>query len=323
MKIIPALLIQCLMTAALSSLFFPDRAMALEGNLMREAIEGAVYIYAPSTTPCASVASPVPPRKALRPIGSGFIVVLKPERGAAPVNGRAQGYPFLITAQHVIGNRDSIIIRMNRSDKPEFACFPYTLVTEGKDQNVFPSQRTEVDLIAIRLPDFPDTAFAVFDYSMIMDEDIMKKEGVSEGTDIFTVGYLFGYSGNRQNFSVVRFGKAALLSNEAWYQSDSPRNMREQAYLVELQSEHGLSGTPVMLQSPQLRLDKDGIYRHQRVKPYVIGVLKGGLRSWVGGDQGIAAIEPAHHLRELLKKIADQLTASGTPIDLEASGSGK
>ena len=62
--------------------------------------------------------------------------------------------------------------------------------------------------------------------------------------------------------------------------------MDEQAYLAELQSERGLSGTPVMLRNPRLRLDRDGIYRYQQVKPYVIGVLKGGLRSWVGRGSG-------------------------------------
>ncbi len=320
---IRAWLIRCLMAAALSGFFFPDRVPAQEGNLLREAIEGAVFIYDSSAAPCAPVVESVPPRKTLRPIGSGFIVVLKPYPDAVSAGDRMQTYPFLITAHHVIGNRDAIIVRMNRSDRPELVCFPVKLITEGKNQNVFASQRAEVDLIAIRLPDIHNTAFAEYNYSMIMDEDLMKKEGVCEGTDIFTVGYLFGYTGERQNLSVVRFGKVALLSHEAWYHSDSPRNMDEHAYLAELQSERGLSGTPVMLRNPRLRLDRDGIYRYQQVKPYVIGVLKGGLRSWVGGDQGMAAIEPAYHLRALLKRIADQLAASGIPIDLGSPGSDK
>ena len=201
---------------------------------------------------------------------------------------------------------------MNRSDKPEFVCFAVRLIKEGKSKNVFTGNRTEVDLVAIRLPDLPNIAPAVFDFSMIMDEDLMKKERVSEGTDIFTFGYLFGYSGKKQNFTVVRFGKVARLSNEAWYHSDSPRNMDEQAYLVQLQSEPGLSGAPVILQSPQLRLDKDGTFHYQQVKPYIIGVVKGGLRSWVGGDQGIAAIEPSYNLRDLLKKVTDQLSGGGS-----------
>jgi hypothetical protein len=142
----------------------------------------------------------------------------------------------------------------------------------------------------------------------------MSREKVSEGADIFTFGYLYGYAGNRQNFVVVRFGKVAKLSNEAWYHSDPPRNMDEQAYVVQLQSEPGMSGAPVILQSPQLRLDKDGTFYYQHVKPYVLGVLKGHLRSWVGGDQGIAVIEPSYNLRDLLKKVADQLKA-GVPAE--------
>ena len=313
---------QCLVAAVFVGFLFAENVYGQERSLVRDAIESAVYIYASSTSPCESVVPPIPPRKALRPIGSGFIAVLKPQVSVS-AGGSVQTYPFLITARHVIGDRDSVIIRMNRSDSPVFICVPVQLVTEGKEQNVFFSQRAEVDLIAIRLPEVPNAAYAAFDYSMILDEDLMKREGVSEGSDIFTVGYLFGYSGDQQNLSVVRFGKIALLSNEAWYQSDSPRNMFEQAYLAELQSERGLSGTPVMLRSPQLRLDNDGTYRYREVKPYVIGVVKGGLRSWVGGDQGITAIEPAYHLRQLLKKIAEQLAASGVPIDIGATGTGR
>jgi hypothetical protein len=308
-KIILLLFVQCLVTAAVCGFLLPERVYAQERDLLREAIGGAVFVYDSSTSPCAPVEPPVPPRKDLRPLGSGFVVVLKPETQEASAGGTIRTNHILITAQHVIGSRNSIIVRMNRTDRPEFACFPVKLVTKGNNQNVFESQRAEVDLIAIRLPDLTNAKFAVVDYSMILDEDLIKKEGVSEGTDVFTVGYLFGYSGNSQNFSVVRFGKVAMLSNESWYHSDSPRNMDEQAYLVEMQSEHGLSGTPVMLKSPQLRLDKDGIYRYQAVKPYVIGVLKGGLRSWVAGDQGMAAIEPAYHLKGLLRKISDQLAS--------------
>jgi hypothetical protein len=297
------------MTAFLCVFFPSDRVSAQEGNLAREAGEAAVFIYGPSTNPCAPVVPSPPPRKALRPLGSGFIIVLKPELSSASASITTQGYPFLITAHHVIENRDSIILRMNLSDKPGFACYDVRLIEEGKNKNMFTSIRKEVDLVAIRLPDLPNTTPAVFDFSMILDEDLMKKERVSEGTDIFTFGHLFGYSGNTENFPVARFGKVAKLSNESWYHSDSPRNMDEQAYLVQLPSEPGLSGAPVILQSPQLRLDKDGTFHYQHVKPYIIGVIKGGLRSLVVGDQGMAAIEPSYNLRDLLKKIIDQLAA--------------
>jgi hypothetical protein len=313
---------QCLVMVLFSGVFFPDSVPAKEDDTVRKIFESTVFIYDSATTPCAPVVPPVPPRKALRPVGSGFVVLLKSELSSS-ANGKSPGYPFLITSQHVIGDRDAIIVRMNRSDRPESICLSIKLAADENGRNVFESQRPEVDLVAIRLPELQNIVPAVFDFSMIMDENGMKREGISEGTNVFTVGYLFGYPGNQQNVSVVRFGKIALLSNEAWYQSDSPRNMYEHAYLAELQSEPGLSGSPVMLQSPQLRLDADGTYRYQQVKPYIVGVLKGGLRSWVGGDQGMAAIEPAYHLRDLLKKIIDKLAETGISTDMEQRGTGR
>lgn len=233
-----------------------------------------------------------------------------------PETSRIQMYKFLITAQHVIGNQNSILIRLNRTDKPEFACYPVNLTRTGKDQNVFTSKEPRVDLIAINIPDFPNTNPTVFDYPLILDEELMKALEVQEGTDIFTVGYLFGYSGNKQNYPVAKFGKIAMLTSEVWYHSQPPRNMDEEAYLIELQNVPGLSGAPVMLQSPQFRIDKEGKFEYRRVEPRIVGVIKGLLKSPIGGTQGVAAIEPAYHLRELLKKIADTLKAGGIDVQL-------
>lgn len=52
--------------------------------------------------------------------------------------------------------------------------------------------------------------------------------------------------------------------------------------------------------------------------PYILGVNKGTLRSPLGGTQGIAAVEPGFRLRELLKKIADELKSKGHDVELEA-----
>ena len=291
------------LSVALKILLLPPVLPAQDGNSIKEVMNSALFIYEPSASPCDEVPRPVSQRKMLRPIGSGFIVGLRPPV-AVSASESTEMHKFLITAEHVIGNRNAVIVRLNRRDKPEFACFTLRLVKEGKNRNVFLSDRAEADLAAIRIPDFPDTHPVVFDDSMVLDEDLMKKEEVREGTDVFTVGYLVGYAGIKQNYPAVKFGKVVTLSDETWYHSEPPRNMDEQAYLIELQSEPGLSGAPVILQSPQLRKNKDGSFQYRAVKPYIIGVLKGGLRSLIGGSQGITAIEPAYRLRELLKKIA-------------------
>ena len=309
MKIILALIIQFLI---ISGVTFPDKVSAWEGDLIREVTEGAVFIYEPLTTPCAPVSHPTSPRKVLHPLGSGFIIVLKPELTEETENVTTDSYPFLITANHVIRKRDTIILRMNQPDKPEFTCFDIQLIEEGKSKNVFTDDKIEVDLVAIRLPDLPNAIPPGFDSSMVLDEELMKKLKVSEGTDIFTFGYLFGYPGNKENFTVIRFGEIAKVSKKSWYRSNFPRNMDEQAFLVQLPSERGLSGAPVILQSPHLFPDQNGTFHYQHIKPYIIGVIKGGLRSWVEGDQAMVAIEPFYNLQSLLKKVMDQVSGEAS-----------
>ncbi len=252
MSLRKSLAVTILALALLAASIFPswNVVVAQEGSYVREALQGAIFIYDATSKPC----DPPPPDTTLLPLGSGFIVGLAIKGAKPPVPGRTQMYKFLITAQHVL----------------------------------------------------------------ILDEELMKDQEVREGTDVFTVGYLFGYSGNRQNYPVAKFGKVAMLTNEVWYRSQPPRNMDEEAYLVELQNVPGLSGAPMMLQSPQFRIDKEGKFQFRRVTPLIVGVIKGLLRSPIGGTQGVAAIEPAYRLRELLKKIADELKANGIEVELQS-----
>lgn len=292
------------------------RAYAQEENYLRDAAQSAIFVYDPSTMPCA----PATPGTMLLPLGSSFVVGFGPKGAKRLPDGRIPVYKFLVTAQHVIGNRDSIIVRLNRTDKPVFACCTVRLLREGKDKNVYVlTNRPQVDLVAVRIRDLPNTDPTIFDYSFILDDDLMKSWEVMEGTDVFAVGYLYGYSGNKQNFPVTKFGKVALLTDEAWYRSPPPRNLDEKAYLVEIQNVPGLSGAPVMLQSPQFRVDKEGKFLFRRNPPFIIGVIKGLLTSPAGGTQGVAAIEPAAHLRELMKSIADEFRSAGVEVELEGS----
>ena len=291
----------------------PAKALAHEEKYLRAAAQSAIFIYDPSATPCA----PVSPGTALLPLGSGFVVGFTPKGAKPQPDGKISFYKFLVTAQHVVGDRDSIIVRLNRTDKPEFACFTLSLARQGNDKNVYAlAHRPQVDLIALRINDLPNTDPTVFDYSLILDDNLMKTYGVIEGTDVFAVGYLYGYSGKKQNFPVTKFGKIALLTDEEWYHSGAPRNFDEKAYLVEMHNVPGLSGAPVMLQSPQFRIDKAGKFQFRKIAPFIIGVIKGLLKSPVGGTQGVAAIEPAAHLKELMKSIADEFRSAGVEVEL-------
>jgi hypothetical protein len=306
----------CLVAIAICVCFLSmsGNTFAQDGSPVQKAAQCAIFIYDSSTTPCA----PAPPGATLIPLGSGFIVGLARKEVKPENNEKLMIYKFLVTAQHVISNRDSVIVRLNRTDIAEFACFPIKLVRNGKNRNVFTlPKHPEVDLIAVSIPDFPNTNPVIFDYSLILDDELMRKWDITVGTDVFTVGYLYGYSGEKQNFPVTKFGKVALLTDEAWYKSPQPRNFEEKAYLVEMQNVPGLSGAPIILQSPQYRIDQDDKFQYRKMPPAIIGVIKGALASPAGGSQGVAAIEPGSHLKEILKSIADELKAAGVEVQLE------
>ena len=288
---------------------------AQDAEYLGKAAKGAIFIYAASTQPC----SPPSLNQNLLPLGSGFVAGI-PKKGTP--EGRWTGWKFLVTARHVVGNRNSVILRINKVTESGFKCHELELVRDGENQNLFVHNRPEVDLALISIPDIGDTDPTVFDYSLFLDEKQMKNLQVQEGTEVFTVGYVWGYSGEEQNYPITRFGRVALLTDETWYRS--PRNRIEEAYLVEMMAMKGLSGAPVMLQSPQIRVDPPRKLRFRRIPPFIVGVVKGILLSPVNTSgevlmmpQGIMAVEPAYRLREILGTVAARLESAGFDVEFD------
>jgi len=287
-------------------------------NWMKLVPRSIVFIYDSNARPC----DPPPPGKFLLPLGSGFIVGIRAKEGSES-EGRV--WKFLVTAQHVIDGRSSVIFRMNSQDESRLVCYTHKLSRSGNTRNVFLSKRPEVDLLLTHMPDIPDTAPIVFDYSTIADDMTYEKLEIGVGTEVFTIGYLYGYSGKKQNYPVTKFGKVALLTDEKWYRSKK-RNIDEYAYLIELSTTRGLSGAPVILKSPQFRGTETGGFEIRGLGPTVIGVIKGLLKFPIAPkvvtSQGVAAIEPARHIKEVLREIADELVKAGHTVNIPSAAQG-
>ncbi len=144
---------------------------------------------------------------------------------------------------------------------------------------------------------------------------------VEEGTDIFTIGYLYGYSGKKKNYPVKKFGKIALLTEETWCPNPLQPDQLQKAYLVELQNVPGLSGAPVLLQSPRFISVQGAALAMRHNPPMVVGVIKDLLRAPVAPgqviSQGVAAVEPGSELKALLQQIAKQITGRGQGLELD------
>ena len=280
-----------------------------EADFLQRAAESSIFIYAPSVDPCGP---PPPLPRVIAPSGSGFVVGITNKKLSTATLWN--GWRFLITAKHVLANQSQIIIRLNMQHALKSACFPLTLQTQGQGQNVF-SADDGVDIVAIALPELSGTDPTVFGFSYLLDATKMKESEIGVGTQVFTVGYLLGYSGQKANFPVTKFGEISVITDEAWYLNPDS-GLVEQGYIMELPNAPGLSGAPVLTHGTEFQTNP---FRYRQLPPFVVEVVKGLMLAPVNGQlisQGVAVVEPSSNLKALLVKISAILKAGGGDPEL-------
>ena len=281
-----------------------------ERGFLAQVATSSIFIYRSNIDPCAP-----PPSDTLvnLPLGSGFVVGIRDNKSSTADMWR--GWKFLITAKHVVANESEVVIRLNLAHEEKFICHSMSLQDSGQDQNVY-FGALGVDVAAVSLPDIPQTDPAVIDASYILDEAAMKKLNIGVGTQVFTVGYIFGYSGPKANFPVTKFGEVSLITGEKWFYSPD-NQIVEQGYAIQLPNSPGLSGAPVLTHGFEFDTTP---FRIRQLPPYVIGVMKALLLAPANGgyiSQDLAVIEPAANLRALIHDIALRLKDAGANVDAD------
>lgn len=267
----------------------------------------AIFIYGSEVDPCGAL----PPGTILLPRGSGFVGGVEKKGASTPQLWN--GWKFLITAKHVVANQTEIIVRVNADNQSKFLCKKIELHEQGSGQNVVLAD-SGVDLAAIALPEIEGYSSTVVPSGMFIDEKKMQEWSIGVGTEVLTIGYLYGYSGQQVNYPVVKFGHLSMMSDESWYFNDQSRLM-EQGYVVDLSNVPGLSGSPVFTHGVEVETNP---FRYRELPPYVAGVVKGLLLAPVGNasiSQGVAVIEPASHVKELMQKVASALRDGGADVE--------
>lgn len=267
--------------------------------------QGIVFIYSDGPSPCGALSEAVP-----LPIGTGFILVV-PTQAQQQGSDNVTGIRFLITAEHVIHGRSSVIIRYNASDGTSFGC--YTLTLQGASAPILVSG--EIDLGAIYIPgDIADFHPYVFTKKDIADQQMRDTFHIKEGSEVYTVGYLLGAPGQVLNLPVSRFGTVDRVSNDLWYRAPPPRpGQLERGWIVEINAVPGLSGSPVLLREVQLVLNDQGAAQFLTASPIIIGVVKGTLSSNLG-PEGLAVIEPSDSVAALISIIYSTLRSKNVSI---------
>jgi hypothetical protein len=278
-----------------------------KGKFFKSVGDNSIFIYSANTEPCG----PLPPiGTILLPLGSGFVLQI-PKKGSPPIGTTAapmQGWSFVFTAKHVIANQTAIIVRVNAQDHSKFICQKIEL-----NQNVLAAD-DGVDLVAFYLPEIKGYLPATIPTNLLVNQKQIEEWSIGVGTEVVTVGYLFGYSGQKSNYPVAKFGHISMISDESWYRNPESHLM-EQGYILDLSNVPGLSGSPVFTYGTEVEVNP---IQFRELQPFLIGVVKGLMLAPAGDakiSEGVAVIEPGSHVKELMQKIALILKAQGGDVE--------
>jgi hypothetical protein len=162
--------------------------------------------------------------------GSGFLVGILSETGAGV-------YIYAVTNSHVIREAKSPIIRLNTVDdnleiiectEREWYHHP-----DGDDLAVCP--------LSLDMKKYKQTVLST---DMFITPEILAKEKIGVGDEVFMIGRFIGYDGKLRNTPTVRFGNMSIGTVEP---IEHQRGHLQDSFLIETRSLSGYSGSPVFV----------------------------------------------------------------------------
>jgi hypothetical protein len=245
------------------------------------------------------------------PLGTAFFVSYPDSRG-----GSDFGFAYLVTAKHVLKDADGsflkeIRLRLNLLSPtgPQACDFITGIPVSDEKGNLiwFHDDDEAVDVAAFPLlPDMKKFDFKMLPISMFVDDAKLRSRQVAEGDALYFIGLMTQYYGESKNYPVVRRGTLALMTDE---KIDTPTG-RQRAFIAELPSWPGNSGSPVLLNLGGMR----GSTIVAGSDLSFLGILSGSFlnrfkatmldaQTVVGGNDlntGISFIVPAERVKAVL-----------------------
>jgi hypothetical protein len=183
--------------------------------------ECAVYLYA----------SVQDAKDGARQGGSGFLVGVPSQRFPD------LSFVYAVTNWHVARKAKSPVIRMNRKDGGT-ECF----ATELGQWKQHPDGD---DVACFHIsPDVERMKFISIRASMFVTQDLISREDIGIGDDVFMIGRFINHDGKQRNSPAVRFGNVAMMATE---RIETEYGVQQESLLVEVRSLPGYSGSAVFL----------------------------------------------------------------------------
>ena len=241
--------------------------------------------------------------KGMRWGGTAFFVGVPTSRAGVQVH-------YLVTAKHVIqkiaeeGSDHQVYLRINKKDNTaEVIKVPVSSWRFHPDD-----LSSDAAVVSVSIPDA--------DYLLVLDDtaisnELLKKMDIGVGDEIFLTGLFVSHIGMQRNIPIVRRGTIAAMPGQQIETNMGPM----EAYLVEVRSIGGLSGSPVFVHLGPVRINpQTGHYQMlQNDNFYWLGLMHGHWNvkpSHVAQDSpgeeavnmGIAIVVPSSKILEVINQ---------------------
>lgn len=242
-------------------------------------------------------------------VGTAFLLV-KDEPGKSHAHNA-----YLVTARHVVeGIRrkglTKVFVKVNGTNGTT-----KWIATELSDWFIHPFD-SSIDVAILELSSISGWDHLGYPLSRCINDQILEKNNVGLGDEVFIVGLFSHHHGNNKNIPIIRVGNVAALSEE---RIQTKTFGEIDAYLIESRSIGGLSGSPVFLNLGPLRFFQGVPQIASRpVIHYLLGLvhghfdIKAGYTDLIDEDTttesyerintGIAIVVPFRQIHEVLEQ---------------------
>ena len=177
---------------------------------------------------------------------------------------------YLVTARHVIENRvekgiQEIFVRVNTRDGA------HTRVRTQADQWLFHETDPAVDVAVTTWGILPSFDMLCFPMEAAALPELIEKEGIGLGNELFMVGLYKRHAGAARNIPIIRVGNIAAMPEEPVQTKRGPM----EAYLIEMRSISGISGSPVFVHRQAMKAGDFVISPDNQETFFLLGVMHG------------------------------------------------
>jgi hypothetical protein len=241
--------------------------------------------------------------------GSGFVVAIPFKSDIKS----GMGVHFVVTNRHVI--KEAPVVRLNTKDGN------VSVIDLKEEQWIAHPDGDDIAVCAINL-DRGTHKFAAVSPSNFITKELIDKEDIGIGDDIFVVGRFINHEGIQKNSPSVRFGSIAQMPGDKIRQNTG---FEQESFLIEAKSIGGYSGAPVFLHILPFS-SRPEKYEPSKLKvssfrgPWLLGIDWGHLTSidevvdfsgdrigahgnFVKSNTGMMCVVPAWKLSELFESV--------------------